>query len=334
CAQDRQTMFQELEIEIGNGTPDSVVTPLHRLGGVTPLRLGVLSKAERGYRLLGPALGSYKAEPVVLDPGMTAHQALPVLAAACLRQYRLNEAVLLDRHEPEAVHQARVALRRLRSLFAIFDALLDTRAREAGEAVRTVARALGAVRDLDVMMARDDLAQHRDALRQRAAADYRALVTTLEAAQTRRLFLDLAAWLADVARSAPGPVGDRPITAFAADALERARRRLARRARHFTRLSPAKRHRARVSAKRLNYADDFFAPLFAASGHPRRLRRFSRALRRLQDRLGDLNDVAVARAAAAKLGATGPVGDEEKLLRRANHTLHEVLDARPYWRAA
>jgi triphosphatase len=319
-AGERQCSFHELELELTGGDRAAAFALLGQLDGIVPLRVGVLSKAERGFRLLGPSLAAYRAERIVIAPASTVRQAFGVIAASCIKQYRLNEQTLLDCHDAEAVHQARVALRRLRSALAIFDEVLDRRARVFDRSLRSLAKALGAVRDLDV--ARNDAVQSPGLRRQREQA-YASLAETLRRAETRALFVDIAAWLAEDTGSGPGTV-----SAFAADALERARRRLARRARHFANLGPAKRHRVRMAAKRLHYADDFFAALLV-SGHRRRLARFSRALEKLQDRLGELNDLIVA---ADLTGTRLVAGEEARLMRRARRTLEQVLQAKPYWR--
>lgn len=321
-AGERQSGFHELEIELTGGDRAAAFALLDQLDGIVPLRVGVLSKAERGYRLLGPALAAHRAERIALDPASTVHQAFGVIAASCIKQYRLNEQTLLDRHDAEAVHQARVALRRFRSALAIFDEVLDRRARVFDRSLRRIAKALGVVRDLDVMSAGNDAAQS-SALSSRREQAYFALAETLCRVETRALFVDIAAWLAEDTGGRSGP-----ISTFAADALERARHRLARRARHFANLDSAKRHRVRMAAKRLHYADDFFAALFARN-HRRRQARFSRALEKLQDRLGVLNDLTVA----ADLTSTRPPAAEEaRLVKRASRMLDDVLRTKPYWR--
>jgi inorganic triphosphatase YgiF len=85
---------------------------------VLPLQLGVQSKSERGYGLAqSPELRAVKAEPILLTTEMTSAKALQAIAHSCLRQFRLNEVVLTDRDDADALHQTRVALRRLRAAF-------------------------------------------------------------------------------------------------------------------------------------------------------------------------------------------------------------------------
>src|SRR3546814_5486970 len=62
----------------------------------------------------------FKAEPVALAGDMATAQAFQHIVQNCVRQFRLNEALLLIGRDAEALHQTRVALRRLRSAFSIF----------------------------------------------------------------------------------------------------------------------------------------------------------------------------------------------------------------------
>ena len=67
--------------------------------------------------------------------------------------------------------------------------------------------------------------------------------------------------------------------------------------------APEIRHAARLAAKKLRYATEFFAPLFAK----KRTRAYRQALTTLQEELGAWNDAAVAARLAGELaGATSP----------------------------
>lgn len=333
-AADREARFAELECELKHAGPDAAFALVRRLAEAVPLRLGVSSKAERGFRLLGAAQCAFKAEPLALGIDMTSRQAFVTIMIACLRHYRLNESILLERREPEAVHQARVALRRLRSALALFDVLLDDRARAFDAALQSLARTLGDARDLDVVLGRDDCTEWEAALLRRRDAAYDAVEARLRTEETRALFVDIAAWLAsDLPTSRAGA---EPIVAFAGRALAQEFRKLARRSKGFVGLSPARRHRVRKAAKRLHYANDFFAATFAPFGHHRRIDRFGNAVDSLQDKLGALNDRAVHRTIVADL-AGGASRDartgtnDTRLLKSTKRALDRVLDARRYW---
>src|SRR5207244_2816775 len=67
-------------------------------------------------------------------------------------------------------------------------------------------------------------------------------------------------------------------------------RQLRKRSKRLRQLAPADRHRARIAAKKLRYAAEFFAPLYREA----RAARYIDALARLQGALGKLNDLATA----------------------------------------
>ncbi|MBR0552049.1 CHAD domain-containing protein [Stakelama marina] len=334
-ADERQSAFCEVEVEIASGDATAGFALARKLDRVVPIRISVSSKAERGFRLLEPLRRGYPAESIALSPALTIREAFPQLIAACLRQYRLNETVLLDRHEPEAVHQARVALRRLRSVLALFGGMLDVRADRFDEMVRDLAREIGRLRDIDVAIGSSMFERHRDILGQRRTDAYARLVGVLRAPAARALPLDLIEWAGSRRNMLERlrTESDGPITGFATEALTRARNRLARRARHFSKLAPAKRHRVRIAAKHLRYASDSFASLFEYD-HPRRTERFLRTLNRLQKELGKLNDLAVARAMLAELDGSNVPSGNARQAKRAGRRLQELLEAREFWTVA
>ena len=48
---------------------------------------------------------------------MTVGQAFAAIVHECIRQFRLNQALIIAERDPDALHQARVAMRRLRTAF-------------------------------------------------------------------------------------------------------------------------------------------------------------------------------------------------------------------------
>jgi triphosphatase len=87
--------------------------------------------------------------------------------------------------------------------------------------------------------------------------------------------------------------GDLPIAIFAADELTRRWRKVRKRGRALAQLDAPSRHKLRIQAKKLRYAVEFFASLFDSKRAVKRRKQFLSALERLQDGLGDLNDIAV-----------------------------------------
>jgi CHAD domain-containing protein len=80
------------------------------------------------------------------------------------------------------------------------------------------------------------------------------------------------------------------VATFAAGVLRRRHKQVAKRGKGFEDLDPEARHRLRIALKKLRYGMDFFAGLFPG----KRVEAFRKAVARMQDRLGHLNDVAVA----------------------------------------
>ncbi|TGD96195.1 CYTH and CHAD domain-containing protein [Methylobacterium nonmethylotrophicum] len=365
---DRVSPISEIEFELTGGSPASLFDLARSLGADVPLRLGVLSKFERGDALLKNRLGrAVKAEPVALEPDMTAAQAFQAVTLACLRQMRLNETVLLAHRDVEALHQLRVSLRRLRSAFSLFGGVIEDRRMPAIKAeLKRLSEPFGHARNLDVYLGKtlplererrpDEaglLILERHLETERTAA-HDAVRGVLESREWRDFLLDLVAWIEagpwlgpdnpDAARR------DGPARVFATAELERRRRQVKKRGRRLAELDPEARHRVRIAAKKLRYGAEFFAALYEGkeSGKKaaKRHKAFVEALADLQDHLGDLNDIATAHSLAADLARGAPEGavfaaglataDAEArtahLLAKAE-TAHEALiDLRPFWR--
>ena len=121
------------------------------------------------------------------------------------------------------------------------------------------------------------------------------------------LSLEVAAWLQvgqwttpqdDLVRDR----GDLPVAIFAADELTRRWRKVRKKGRALGQLDPRSRHKLRIQAKKLRYAVEFFASLFDSKRAARRRKQFLSALERLQNGLGDLNDIAVHEQRIAAMG--------------------------------
>jgi triphosphatase len=80
--------------------------------------------------------------------------------------------------------------------------------------------------------------------------------------------------------------------------LQRSVKKLFKLARFFAALTPERRHRVRIQAKRLRYALDLFSVVLPK----RATARYIDATAELQDLLGELNDAAVARTMFLQLG--------------------------------
>ncbi|WP_299437572.1 CYTH and CHAD domain-containing protein [uncultured Rhodospira sp.] len=319
----RALPIHEVELELAEGTPADLYALALRIAEAVPVRLESQSKAARGHDLtVGAAAPTpVKGKAPDLSPEMTVAEAFQAIASGCLAQIDANARPLLDGRDGEAVHQMRVATRRLRSAMTTFRALV------AGpdlEAVKTELRwlmgALGPARDADVFLT-DILDPVRTCFRgdsgldslRRLFADRRDAriedaVAAVADPRFARLLLRIGAWIegGDWLTAADRPGRDAPVTDFARAMLARRWRKVAKPARRFDRLSEAKRHRLRIQVKKLRYTAEFFASLF----NRKAVKGLLGALSDLQDELGALNDVAVATAVLHDTLAEQRTGDD------------------------
>ena len=129
---------------------------------------------------------------------------------------------------------------------------------------------------------REALLAHRNEVRGKARA-------ALLSEQWSRLQLYLALWPQTVRANARLDV---PVSDYAPVALAKSWRRVAKYGARLGRLSIEERHEMRKALKAFRYAVEFFASLYDA----RRVNRFVKDLKKLQDLFGYLNDVATADA--------------------------------------
>jgi CHAD domain-containing protein len=218
------------------------------------------------------------------------------LALRVLRQ----QATLFAEHvplahlgaDPEHVHDSRVATRRMRAAVRLFkDVLPDGEGLDAE--LRWITSQLGPVRDLDVQLKRqratasaldlvDPLKPYLSWLEQQR----RQAQLAFDAAFQSDRFVALTERLRALNQPAPPEAKDLPLAADAPRRLRRAYRTLRKRADELQLDSPPEAfHRARIGAKRLRYAAEFFQPLY---GKP--AKRLIEAATDVQDVLGDHQD--------------------------------------------
>jgi inorganic triphosphatase YgiF len=304
AAGERRDPICEVELELKAGETDALFDLALEIARGLPARLDNRTKARRGYALaarIDPA--PVKASTPPLSTHMTVDDAFVAVAFQCLAHLQDNEIGLLAGRDPEYLHQARVALRRLRSAFRVFDTAIPRShfARTLDE-LKSVALLLGDARDLDVFavetLPHAETAQHGGiaALRQRAqnarrrAAD--AVRTAVAAPEYTAMLLRLTQalsagqWRGESARPA---AANMTLLKFATKLVSYRYARVKKRGRPISQLGLADLHRLRIQIKRLRYAIEFFVPLFEdkAAGT-------LRALVDLQELLGRLNDDATA----------------------------------------
>jgi triphosphatase len=99
---------------------------------------------------------------------------------------------------------------------------------------------------------------------------------------------------------------------MAADELRGRRKKILQRGARLSELDPQRRHKLRIQAKKLRYASEFFAGAFPGKRAARRRKDFIAALAKLQNALGDLNDIAVHEALTERLIDEQIAGDKQR----------------------
>lgn len=318
----RRTSISELELELLDGEIDDLFTLGSELQTSLPLHPSVVSKAERGYALfMAQPVQAQKAQAIPLTPEQTPLAAFRVIALGSLEQLQRNETGIANEEHPEFVHQARVALRRLRSAMRFFAPILPSAfIREFNPRWRELAQILGEARDWDVF-------RHETLLRLATTAPPDALETLADFAYRRckrahrqagrdiaapeysRLVLEFSAALFRLSEKAAIA-----LPAFARSRLDK----MAHAARRATEkpLSPASRHRLRLRLKHLRYASEFLPPLLLHAKH----KLFHASVAMLQEELGRSNDIAVAAGLLAQLRRAIPA-TAYRLLQERLHSI-------------
>jgi len=315
----RRLPLLELELELVRGERDSLFRLAKQLDDVVPLRLCVKAKADRGYELVRNEVDPVDmAADVHLLPDMSTEDAFRVIAGGCLRQLIANEPAMRVGHG-EALHQMRVALRRLRAAISAFsNVVADSDWQSIKSGLRWITGALGPARDLDVFVAEVLVplcAQNpkkpgvigicRDFQRRRTRA-FKEATETIQSARYRRLVLNALEWIEvgpwtksndDLLRLRR----EQPVRVHAVDELARRHRKLRRKGRTLKELTPLERHTLRIAGKKFRYAAEFFADVFPGKTNARRCKDSLSALKGLQNALGGLNDVAVREELASHL---------------------------------
>ena len=314
---------------------------------------------------------AYKAEQIALKPDMPIADAFRIIASSCLRQFQLNASLVLACPSEEPLHQARVAIRRLRSALSLFKSVVaDQRLGRFKRDFRDLSHKLGVARDLDVYVARSGPVPEISEDRSRSSRNlkltkvvqlereqaYRRVTSLLQSKRFRLLMHDFEIWILAgpwcTSNEREHAGHDRSIPEFAAHVLSRRWRKFKHRGRHLDRLTSHEQHRIRIDAKKMRYASEFFSSLMKDPKHIRRHKTFVAALESLQTVLGDLNDMrsrpktsarrsrseaAPAKTSDAQREAAGRPGASSKrlaaLLTVAVEAHRKLLHSRPFWKS-
>ena len=153
-AGERRDPICEIELELKAGETHALFDLALEIAQGLPVRLDNRSKAQRGYALAARVkISPVKASAPPLSADMTVDDAFAAVAFHCLAHLQNNEIGLLAGRNPEYLHQTRVALRRLRSAFRVFDTVIPrSHFAQNLDELKSAAHLLGEARDLDVFV--------------------------------------------------------------------------------------------------------------------------------------------------------------------------------------
>jgi CHAD domain-containing protein len=314
-----QAQFRELEVEDTSGGESIVAQVAGVLRDAGAVGGEFVPKVVR-------ALGPQATTPADPPPPMpvAAHDPVNDVVAATLRQYTrllMTYDVAVRRGIDDAVHQMRVATRRLRSALRSFEPLLDKEwADSLASELQWLAGILGTARDAEVL--RDRLAHAVTTLPAEAKPEtvgakvadicnkqHRLGYEQVEATLASDRYVALMERLVDAAtfpRTTDG--ARRQASVVLVPAIKASWSRMRRRAVPVTRRRVATAtatdyHQVRIAAKQVRYLCDAAAPALGPKA-----RKLAAQAARIQDVLGEHHDAVVAGEFIAEVAALPRIG--------------------------
>jgi CHAD domain-containing protein len=307
--------FREIEIERGDADH---ADPACRAAGARLLEAGAVAGEQlpKVVRALGPKAQqpSDLPAPPAVGPRSPAGDLVLWSLRSGLRRLLAHD-IGVRRAEPDAVHQMRVACRRLRSDLRTFaDLIDDSRAATLREELAWLADSLGEARDLEVLIERVVKTAGEDpltaldaggvaAVGRLLAAQEEAALQATQAALEQQRYVDLLNLLVQTAAEPTlTELAERPCREVLPGLVGSVWQHLAKRASKLRVDDPdVSWHKARILAKRARYAAEVAA---VALGKPAKVT--AAAAAELQEILGEHQDAAVAADRVLALAPLAP----------------------------
>jgi CHAD domain-containing protein len=260
----------------------------------------------RALAFAGKKPGSYSVKVnIQLDPDMRSDEATKAILQFLLQVMRINEANIEKDLDTEFLHDFRVAIRRTRSALGQIKDVFPTKTTDRFKKdFAFVGKLSNELRDLDVYLLnedtyktmlppvlRDDIDSLFDHLRKKRAKAFRKVISGLKSKKYAKILEDWEAFLHD-----PGQDVD---TAANAElpVIDSARQRIYKKYQSVVKTGnlilenteDERLHVLRIHCKKLRYLMEFFSSLFP----PRKINVLIEQLKKLQDNLGDFNDLCI-----------------------------------------
>jgi CHAD domain-containing protein len=301
------------------------------------------------------------------DPALprfpTVTEAFQIVCSECLHQLISNLPGVRDQIA-EALHQARVALRRLDTAVKLFRKIQSEKATKVADELKWIGDELAGARELDVFMADFlglprskhptdlSLAKVYGACVQLREKAYERANAALSSQRFRRFLIDVAEWIetGNGQRKARSRVKGEP---SAKDIVSKRLSRMSRKMKAVRRIDDLdlrRLHKLRLRAKRMRYTIEFTRSLYEVGSKP--IEGMLKQLGRLQSALGKLTDMASARTILSRIaveakadpksvklritsGLTTIAGDQERQksnqLKKAAKAFEKLQNLKPFW---
>ena len=304
----------EIELELKEGNTAELFEIARVINEIVPARLDVKSKSERGYDLVDRKLaGVEKAYNPSIDSRTTAGRAFTMIGRSCLRHLVANTPATVSR-DVEALHQMRVALRRLRASISLFsDFLADDKIVTIKADLRWLAHEFSPARNLDTHIfevlkplrkqhpKQSGLASIGKMFGRQRLKCYQGVREAVQSVRFRRLVLETAEWIEtgpwtrseDPLKQARRQL---PIEFYATEQLSRRFGKIKRHGRKLAKLNPEELHKFRIQVKKARYAAEFFSSMYSDKKSVKRRKKVFSSLTQLQNSLGRINDIVTHRA--------------------------------------
>lgn len=295
--------YCEVEVEATGGSRQDVAAVARNLRRTFHLTVSRATKLARGLELLYGRAAT-DTGLAVLEAHDTVEQTARKIVSRLLRRLRRCDPGARLGDDPEALHDMRVATRRLRAAVRALEAGFSASRRGFFlRELRWLGQTLGGVRDVDVQLAnvrsfaagappghRTGLRKLIEYLEREREVRRTAMLSDLDSDRYVTLVLSLEEFADGPARSRVLAAREH-IAVAGRRAIKRAFRRLLKRGQRVEAAAPAPEdlHALRIRAKRVRYLMEFMRELTGKPG-----RRLTRQLVRLQDLLGAYHDAVVA----------------------------------------
>jgi CHAD domain-containing protein len=244
---------------------------------------------------------------IKLTPELSSLEALIIIMKDLLRTIKLNENGILKDIDIEFLHDFRVAVRRTRSaLSQIKGVFPDDVTEKFKEDFSNLGKMTNLLRDLDIYLLDKDryramlpeelspgLEHMFSMFKEERKRAHKDIVKTLKSKEYRKTIESWERFLNEPQDIIPTPNSEVPVIEMAGRIIKKRYKRILRDGSRINEATPdAELHQLRIECKKLRYMIEFFSSLYPEDD----IKTLVRHLKKLQDNLGEFNDLSVQRA--------------------------------------